>query len=87
MSNANEPAFASPGTPYFNEETGVPRDPCAGYGWMIEPRAGLNKREYFAAKAMQGICGDAIAGPHHVPPNTAKLAVEYADALLAELAK
>ena len=49
--------------------------------------SGLTKREYFAALAMQGICGDGIPGSHHNPITTAELAVEYADALIAELNK
>lgn len=48
---------------------------------------GLNVREYYAAMAMQGICGDGIAGHHHIPENTARDAVAHADALIAELAK
>lgn len=75
MRAGNNPAFP----------TSVQRGQNGDY-WT-EDEGGLTKRELFAAMAMQGICGDAIAGPHHVPPNTAKLAVEYADALLAELAK
>jgi hypothetical protein len=47
---------------------------------------GLTKRELFAAMAMQGLCAypslidDTVTG-------VARLAVEQADALLAELAK
>ena len=48
---------------------------------------GLTKREYFAAKAMQGICSDGIAGPHHSFQQTAKDAVVYADALIKALAE
>lgn len=88
MSNANEPAFASPGTPYFNQETGVPLDPCAGYGWMIEPRAGLTKRELFAAMAMQGmLASETEASNYGHIGFLAESAVKRADALLAELAK
>lgn len=53
------------------------------------PTEGLTKREYFAAMAMQGLCsahnaeGEWSTGPK----NTAIFAVEYADALLAELEK
>lgn len=49
------------------------------------PEFGLTKREYFAAKAMQGICGDGIPGHRHMPKETAKDAVAQADALIAEL--
>ena len=46
---------------------------------------GMTKRELFAAMAMQGFAADSsiTAGPGRV----VELAVEYADALLAELAK
>ncbi len=42
---------------------------------------GLTKRELFAAMAMQAYAMDQI------PEKAASLAVQYADALLAELAK
>lgn len=48
---------------------------------------GLTKREYFAAMAMQGIFANSIVGDHHSPAKLPKLAVEAADALLAELGK
>jgi hypothetical protein len=54
---------------------------------------GLTKREYFAAKALQGL----LANPDYNCPsrpkdivttmNTAKAAIHYADALLNELSK
>lgn len=47
---------------------------------------GLTKRELFAAMAMQGINSDGIPGRHHNHEQTARDAVAYADALLAELA-
>jgi hypothetical protein len=49
---------------------------------------GLSKREYVAIKAMQGYIA-SFAGSSHdpKPENVAKKAVEYADALLAELDK
>ncbi len=48
---------------------------------------GLTKRELFAAMAMQGQCANSIPGSHHSFENTARDAVQYADALLKELAK
>jgi len=55
---------------------------------------GLTKRELLAAMAMQGICTGpclAIGGKEVTDKNmvslTAKRSIEYADALLAELAK
>lgn len=44
----------------------------------------LTKREYFAGLAMQGLLA---AGEQGTFAGTAKLAIEQADALLAELAK
>lgn len=51
------------------------------------PHYGLSKREYFAAMAMQGICANSIPGSHHMSQATAMDAVDYADALIAELNK
>lgn len=48
---------------------------------------GLTKREYFAAKAMQGAWADLSNGGHGHYESTAKLCVNMADALLAELDK
>lgn len=45
---------------------------------------GLTKREYFTAKAMQGLLsGDILSSPN--PADTAQNARKYADALLIEL--
>ncbi len=66
--------------PYVNAETGIPHDPFAGYGWMVDPRRWLNKRELFAAMAMQGYC----ANPeilHWSHEEMAEHAVEAADQL------
>ena len=48
----------------------------------------LTKREYFAAQAMQGLLSNHITDAHNEmgSPVVASFAVEYADALLAELA-
>lgn len=43
---------------------------------------GISKRDYFAAAALTGICGDGIPGSHHRPEQTAKEAYAYADAML-----
>jgi len=50
-----------------------------------EPYEGLTKREYFAAKALQGI----LSGCGHTLPHTsyAKQAFDYADAMLAQSQK
>jgi hypothetical protein len=47
---------------------------------------GMTLREYIAIAALNGMLGGQ-PGPQLVPPNAAHFAVEYADALLAELAK
>lgn len=63
----------------------------AGYGEYRVTEAvstgGLTKRELFAAMAMQGLCANSIHGSHHSFENTAREAVQYADALLKELGK
>lgn len=46
-------------------------------------RGGLTKREFFAAMAMQAVVGDDCTRPKEVVP----LAIFYADALIAALAK
>jgi hypothetical protein len=48
-----------------------------------EPEFGLTKREMMAMAAMQGLC--AHSGDYHTFANMASDAVNYADALLAEL--
>lgn len=48
--------------------------------------SGMTLRDYFAAKALSGMCAGA-PGSHLVPPNAAKLAYEYADSMLAEREK
>lgn len=70
MSKANEPAFPVHGRPHAP-------------GAILD---GLTKREYFAALAMQGMCG-LPSGSYSYPGQLAIEAVETADALLAELAK
>ena len=47
--------------------------------------AGLNKREYFAAMAMQGLC--AHSGDYQRPEHLTHDAVMFADELLKELEK
>lgn len=44
---------------------------------------GLTKREFFAAKALQGLC--AGRSEHEQPGTSVKYAVELADALIEEL--
>ena len=70
MENGNEPAFA------------VSKEICEiskleGYPF------GLTKREYIAAKALQGLLSNEHIGSSD---SIGKIAVEYADALLIALA-
>lgn len=58
--------------------TGDPRD------GMSRGHDGMTLREYFAAQALAGMMA---SGSSHHAKAVAKLAVEYADALLAELRK
>lgn len=48
-----------------------------------DPQFGLTKREYFAGLAMQGLIIESVDGLEDIAP----LAVQHADALLAELEK
>lgn len=70
-------------------------EPGTGFGSVSE---GLTKREYFAAKAMQGLIGNWEASckicdsdPRYDGTNFMNVvainSVEFADALLAELSK
>ena len=71
-----------PANPVPNELEGYYTDPktCTRF----EPFMGMTKREAFAMAAMQGLCADP-----DMPGITSsvQLAVELADALLAELDK
>jgi len=70
---ANDAAFSRPA--FHHEHTGT----------LHDAQDGLTKREYFAAKAMQGL----VTVIHHTdrPYNVAKEAVMTADALIEELNK
>ena len=79
MKNANTPAYPS-GEAYKSQS--VPD------GDWVECKKGalhngLTKREMFAMAAMQGLC--AHSGDYHEFKHLAADAVNYADALLAEL--
>jgi hypothetical protein len=71
---------AYPITPPLDDGGQVP----AGYPYA---EAGLTKREAFALAAMQGLVGQYAQGGTTFSQTVAKHAVEYADALLKELAK
>lgn len=66
----HEPAYSTP--------------PNQNYGntWAT---GGLTKRELVAAMAMQGLLANAISGRHRIPELLSTDAIQYADALLAEL--
>lgn len=50
----------------------------------IEVDGGLTKREYFAARAMQGLISTYTINRDGHTKYTAETAVQYADALIAE---
>lgn len=62
------------------ESEAFPRATSDGY-----TTPGLTKREYFAGLAMQGLIGVQLVAANQ--ELRAELAVQYADTLLAELAK
>lgn len=72
MTNGNEPAFSK--AAFYHPECGID-----------SPQEGLNKREYFAAMAMQGIVADPNG--YIMAADIAKGAVEIADALIEQLNK
>ena len=74
MNNADMPAMPLADPEIWLDPTKPEKGVVSAYG--------LTKREYFAAMAMQGL----LAGSRgeYVPPD---VAVEHADAVLAELAK
>ena len=67
--------------------TAVQNDDTPASPW--ETYCGLTKRELFAAMAMQALASVPLQGqpPHVAVVGDVERAVEYADALLAELAK
>ena len=83
MKNADCPAMPLSGDAYQDFAGYVP-DGKHSYNPECQ---GLTKREYFAGLAMQGLCNAAdISGVwQHDSGIVAATAVEYADALLAEL--
>lgn len=76
MSNANEPAYPAIETrPAYDDDRNLY---AATYSV-----GGLTKREYFAAMAMQGLCYQSPVS--WSSRNIAAVAVQNADAILAEL--
>lgn len=78
MDNKNSPAFP---TEVSITEHGIAGPQIGSNTWMD---LGLSKREYIAANVLPECIG--LFSPEN-PNEAAKLAVEYADALLAELEK
>ena len=79
MENSKQPAFA------------VSKEMCEA-SEITEYPYGLTKREYFAAKALQGLMVQAIAGNHNLNTKQwnderARFAVDMADAVLSALEK
>jgi hypothetical protein len=54
-------------------------------GGIDRPQEGLNIREYFAAKALQGLLSNSYSNGSY--SSYAESAVQFADALLEELSK
>lgn len=66
------------------DKLATPFQPCGPDGKpSYEAEYGFTKREMIAMVAMQGLC--AHSGDYHTFSNMASDAVNYADALLAEL--
>ncbi|MFA5897827.1 MAG: hypothetical protein WC829_01810 [Hyphomicrobium sp.] len=79
MTKATDPAFPMVdkyGRPAINLASAVERDPFG---------AGLTKREYFAAMAMQGLLSNPNVSVSY--EEYSKQSVFHADATIAELAK
>ena len=70
MSNTNNGGSAFPRTRYFSDEHPI------GY------ETGMTLRDYFAAKAMQGVCASATDGAEVNPDMCAAWSYEMADAML-----
>lgn len=78
----DEAAFPSVAKEYFSDEIGG--------NWCDVRNPGLTKREWLAGLAMQGLLAsieDFRKGAMYHPEDVSELSVQYADALLAELAK
>lgn len=74
MITGNEPAFADPARGTLQSQDN-------------QTPIGLTKREYFAAKAMQGILSNAYFLERYADEDIHKVAVQNADALIDELNK
>lgn len=87
MSRATDPAFPVEGQQAHRiaafETKGQPE--MAYVARYNVAASGLTIREHFASMAMQGLCANSIPGVQHMPTALAIEAVEYADALIAEL--
>ena len=65
----------------MNDNTGGPAFPSTFHNGWGEPEKGMDLRDYFAAKAMQGLI---TSFPTSLPPAVmaSEAAYEYADAML-----
>lgn len=86
MTKSNDPAFPGPGEMFIKAPDGQMR-PQGAFG--MEGPAGLTKREYFSAMAMQGIIAGCYANPNATAHfgDVSKDSLGYADALIAALNK
>ena len=67
----------------MNKITGGPAFPESGARGMAAGGEGMSLRDYFAAKALQGL----LSGRNHIAERSVQLAYEYADAMLKEREK
>jgi hypothetical protein len=74
MTNPNDAAFSK--AAFYHPDGGIDG-----------PQLGLTKREYFAAMALQGLLANSFRSPTSYIESNAEYAVNYADALIAELNK
>jgi len=83
MKNVDEPAFPKPALEHDSDFG----DGASGLYLDYKGNSGLTKREYFAARAMQGILSNTHLGNILNNQKISESALGLADALLAELEK
>ena len=64
-----------------DKTTGGPAFPNEGFNGWGEPQQGMTLRDYFAAKAMQGFCGNPV-NRDALPKEISRAAYMMADVML-----